>query len=265
MLYLGMAKSVPTTQGELCFQSYLEALQYPYEFEKEFPGKSARPDYTVTKNGGQFLFDVKDFDPYAPLGFMQFDSHPYIRERINKGRRKFKEFKEFPCAVVLQNNGNIHVHLEDPNIVLGSMYGRAGFTIPIFVGDGMPPVDSPKIERGFIGGDGMMIRDGHYQNTTISALITLRQIAVGRRKLRKIWKEIPKLSVQEAIEVATERYPGFDPDEMKQCVIVWENAVARIPLSRDLFTGPYDERWGVEGQDQAIVFRGEKLAEVSQD
>jgi len=38
-------------------------MDYPYEFEKEFPGKSKRPDYTVTKNG-VFLFDVKDFDPY---------------------------------------------------------------------------------------------------------------------------------------------------------------------------------------------------------
>jgi hypothetical protein len=260
-----MAKPVPTTLGELGFQSYLEALQYPYEFEREFPGKRARPDYTVTENGSLFLFDVKDFDPYAPMGFMQFDSHPYIRERINKGRKKFKEFKGFPCAVVLQNNGNIHVRLEDPNIVLGSMYGKAGFTIPFYVGDGPPPVDPPKIEKGFIGGDGMMIRDGHYQNTTISALITLRQIAVGRRRLRNIWKEIPKLSVQEAIEVAEKRYPGFDPDEMQPGVIVWENAVARIPLARDLFTGPYDERWGVEGQDQRIVFRGEQLAEVSED
>ena len=93
MLYFGMGKAVPTTPGELSFQSYLEAFQYSYEFEREFPSKSARPDYAVTKNGSLFLFDVKDFDPYAPLGFMQFDSHPYIRERINKGRKSSKSLR----------------------------------------------------------------------------------------------------------------------------------------------------------------------------
>src|SRR4029077_14877241 len=134
--------------------------------------------------------------------FMQFDSHPYIRERINKGRKKFKEFKEFPCAVVLQNNGNIHVNLENPNIVLGSMYGKAGFTIPVYVGDGPPPAESPKIQQGFIGGDGMMIRNGHYQNTKISALITPRQVGVGIRELARVWNETPSLSVEEAIEAA---------------------------------------------------------------
>jgi hypothetical protein len=36
------------------------------------------------------------------------------------------------------------------------------------------------------------------------------------------------------------------------------NEAARF-LSRDLFTGPYDLRWGVEGNDQTIVFEGEAL------
>ena len=58
---------IPITTGELLFQDYLDAMKYPYEFEKEFPGKSKRPDYTITK-GGLFLFDVKDFEPYMPLG-----------------------------------------------------------------------------------------------------------------------------------------------------------------------------------------------------
>ena len=57
-------------------------------------------------------------------------------------------------------------------------------------------------------------------------------------------------------------FPGFDPDEKQVGVIVWENAVARIPLSRELFTGPYDERWGFDGNVQHIVFTGEKLAEL---
>jgi hypothetical protein len=82
------------------------------------------------------------------------------------------------------------------------------------------------------------------------------------RRLRRIFKELPQLSIEESIAAAHERYPDFDSEERQLGVIVWENAVARIPLSRDLFTGLYDERWGVEGDDQRIVFRGEKLAEL---
>jgi hypothetical protein len=254
--------TTPTTDGELLFQAYLDGMHYSYEFEKQFPGKNKRPDYTIVHAGREILFDVKDFDPYAPAGFMQFDSHPYIRERINKGRKKFREFEGYPCAVVLKNNGNAHVCLEDSNIVLGSMYGRGAFKIPIYVGDGPAPVEAPPIDYGFTGNDGMMFRDGRFQNTRISALITLRRIGVGRRRLRKIWKESPNLGVDDAIEVAARRFPIFDFDEMQTGVIVWENAGAVTPLPRDMFNGPYDVWWGVEPPDQTIVFEGEKLFEL---
>jgi len=62
-----------------------------------------------------------------PLGFFQLDPHPEIIERIKAGQKKFKEFKEFPCCVVMQNNGNISMMLEEPTAVLGVMYGRIAF------------------------------------------------------------------------------------------------------------------------------------------
>lgn len=111
------------TIGEQRFETYLEAMGYRFEFEKEYPGKHKRPDYTVTKNG-TFLVDVKDADPNKPLGLNQFDPHEPIIQRINAGRKKFKEF---PCCVVLQNNGNIFVDIEHPPIVLGAMYGKIGY------------------------------------------------------------------------------------------------------------------------------------------
>lgn len=54
----------------------------------------------------------------------------------------------------------------------------------------------------------------------------------------------------------------FDAYEEQQGVIVWENAYARIPLSRELFTGPFDERWGLDGTDLASIYCGERLAEL---
>jgi hypothetical protein len=267
------AQTVPTTTGELLFQTYLEAMHYPYEFEKQFPGKKRKPDYTVTKNG-VFLFDVKDFAPYAPLGGGAFDPYPQIREKIHAGKKKFKEFKEFPCSLVLKNNGNVFVNLESRDIMLGSMYGNAGFIVPICLGNGPMPGDAPPVERAFLG-DGKMFSHGkadNASNTTISALITLRHIAVGQRRIDQLWKERkraepnygkadPFTAYDELCKEASTRFTNFDPEEKQLGVIVWENAVARIPLSRELFTGPCDERWGFDDNKQHIVFTGEKLAE----
>lgn len=253
------------TEGEKLFAQYLDGMQYVYEFERGFEGKKKRPDYTITKEGGLFLFDAKDFDPtMPPPGFMQFDPYFRIRQRIDDGRKKFKEFKEFPCCVVLRNTGNVFVDVESPHAVLGAMYGDAGFKIPIYVGSGPNPTQAPPVEQAFLGG-GKMIRKSYAQNTTISALVTLRYVAVGMRRVRMVFRDRPHLSVAEAIEEACKRFPDFDVDERHLGVIVWENAVARIPLSRDLFTGPYDLRWGVEGADQTIVFEGEVLRELPND
>jgi hypothetical protein len=247
------------TEGELLFERYLQAMNYPYEFEKEYLGRSKRPDYTVTNNGCAFLLDVKDFDPYLPLGGGYYDPYPRIREKINQGNDKFKEYKDFSCSIVLRNNGNALVDVEFPDIVLGAMYGDAGFTFPVNTTTGAA---AGSLTRAFLGRGKMMIHSDNPQNKTISALITLRHVGVGMHRMRQIFRELPQLGIEESIAVARERYPNFDQDERQLGVIVWENAVARIPLSRDLFIGPYDERWGVDGDNQRVVFRGEKLAEL---
>jgi hypothetical protein len=254
----------PATDGELLFQNYLYSMQYDYEFEKEFPGKNKRPDYCVTWNDGVFLFDVKDFEPHMPLGFSAYDPYPAIREKINQGRDKFKEFKEYPCSLVLKNNGNAFVHLESPHIMLGAMYGNAGFRVPVCLGNSPMPNEWPELQPAFIGG-GKMIRRRHSQNTTISALITLHYVGVGRRQFQKVQDKYPNLNIKETFAAAEGEFPNFDIGETQLGVIVWENAVARIRLSRELFTGPYDERWGCEDGHQLVVFRGEKLAGLALD
>lgn len=249
----------------------MDAMHYPYEFEKEFPGKSRRPDYTVTKNGVS-LFDVKDFDPAAPKGVGAYDPYARIRQKIVAGKEKFKEFKEFPCSLVLRNNGNPLVHLHKPEIVLGAMYGDSGVTIPIDTRTGAACGD---FTPAFLG-RGKMFRYGdidNASNTTISALITLRFVGVGQRRIDKIWQERKSIdknfgkedlaaAFAEVCAKAAKRHPDFNAEEKQLGVIVWENAVARIQLSRELFTGPYDERWGFGDNQQRIVFRGEKLAEL---
>ena len=84
---------------------------------------------------------------------------------------------------------------------------------------------------------------------------------------KRIDKDFGKANPFEAFDEvcaeAARRYPNFDVAEKQLGVIVWENAVARIPLSRELFTGPYDERWGFEDGRQSVLFRGEQLESLT--
>jgi hypothetical protein len=127
-----MSDSSCRTPGEIVFEKYLDSQQITFEFEKEHAGKSQRPDYTIEWEGKTVVFDVKDFDPRKNfrMGFGAFDPYPPIREKIDQGRDKFKQFKEYCCGLVLYNAGQSLVLLENPDIMLGSMYGDSGFTFP---------------------------------------------------------------------------------------------------------------------------------------
>jgi hypothetical protein len=247
------------TEGERQFERYLDSMRYSYEFEKPYPGRAKKPDYTVTASQ-VFLADVKDFEEFLPnLGFQQVDVHFRIREKIQAGYKKFKEYKDFTCCVVLQNNGNVHVPSEDPNIVLGCMYGTVAFQVPIFLGNGPPPAGEPPAPTPVFTGDAQMTAT---KNTTISALLSLREVAVGTRRVRKIRKENRGIRFDDAITTASQRFEDFDYGEMQLGVIVWENCHARLPLSRELFRGTYDERYGLEDGNIQRIFCGSGMAEL---
>lgn len=246
------------TEGEKQFERYLEFIGYSYEFEKPHPNRNKRPDYTI--NAGQtILADVKDFDPFFPgPGIQQVDVHFRIREKIQAGYKKFKEFKDFPCCVVLHNEGNPHVPATEPGIVLGCMYGTVAFQIPVHLGDGPAPTNMPSPSVAFTG-DAQMTKD---KNTTISALVTVRDVAVGVLRVRKIRAENKGIRFEDAFQIASETFENFDYGEVKPGVIVWENAFARVPLSRSVFDGPYDERFGHHEDHIQRIFCGHAKAEV---
>ena len=258
------------TAGEIRFEQYLQSRDLHFAFEKEYPGKSQRPDYSIEWHPDPIILDVKDFDPpqnVLPDG--AFDPYTKIRQKIDEGRDKFKQFKEFPCALVLCNLEHPLVDLESPDIMLGAMYGDCGFTFPVNTVTGIG--DDTKMERIF-SGRGKMIRAnrGLPQNTTISALITLTQIRPHSERMLEILKaKAEKMTAFECwkeSEIASEiAAKEFDPELVIQRVIVWNNAVARIPFPDNLFRGPYDVHFGVIREDnsvfQRVTYRGKMLPE----
>jgi hypothetical protein len=247
----------PRTPGELVFEWYLDFQHVPFEFEKDYPSKSKRPDFTIEWEGRPIVFDVKDFDPpTTPLmGFGAFDPYPPIREKIAQGRKKFKEYKEYCCGLVLFNAGRPLIFLDSPDIMLGSMYGDSGFTFPVNTETGVG--DASQIKQAFLG-RGKMIRPSWKQpeNTTISAIITVDII-------RPFMIELADLMVEDHTRdwetELREKIPGFDPNVQIPRVIAWHTAFARMPFPSNLFCGDYDTHYGVSEMRQGVTFEGTAL------
>lgn len=248
--------------GEVLFEQYLNSQGLTdWEFEKEHPGKRKRPDYTV-RIDREYLFDVKEFQPQvfqSDVGC--YEPYGDIRSKIEEGRRKFHEYKDWPCSLVLYNDGKAPlVHLKDPRVMFGAMLGDVGFTMPYNPDTGSANPDT--VQPAFLHG-GKMIRPRttQPQNTTLSALITLRYVSIGQARLQAHMRELEKqrpVTIEDWFIVEVD----FDRTECQLGVIIWENPFARIPLPRGIFCGLYDERYGIEGDYLARVFAGEGVVEL---
>lgn len=242
------------TPGEVLFEKYLHSQGIQFEFEKEHAGKSKRPDYTISWEDQTVVFDVKDFDPpdTFPSGFGQFDPYPPIREKIDQGRDKFKQFKEHCCVLVLYNAGRPLILIENSDIMLGAMYGDSGFTFPVNRVTGVG--DTSQLKQAFLG-RGKMIRPNwsQAQNTTLSAIITLVKIRAHFLRLLDLVRENPGRTIEDHEAEIRSRIANFDPASEVPRVIVWYNAVAHVPFPPSLFRGVYDTHFGIVRAENGMV------------
>ncbi len=186
----------------------------------------------LQNNGATYLFDVKKFkdEEFIPpsAGGFAVERYGRIREKINRCRSQFKDFKNKSCCLVLYTLDPF-VRLTTPHVVLGAMYGDLGFTTAWDLTIGSPVPNSTQF--AFLR-NGKMFRyeSGRPQNQTISAVISLRRVPSGELG-----------------------------------VIVWENHHARLPFPRDMFCGPYDERWGKDGAHIKQIFAGKGVLAQSSE
>jgi hypothetical protein len=240
------------TFSESLFEEYLLSQgMTTFVFEKEWEQIPTHPDYAVYHNDGGYIFDVKEFPLQPPPTGLAFrDPYARIREKINHVGKQFKYFKDKSCCLVLYSFDPL-VWLETPLIVFSAMYGDLGVAIPFDPETGTVASDS-STPSFLYRGKMYRFESSRSQNTTISALVTLRHVPVGQVRYRLLLHESLKGGHPTAPEDV-----DFDIEEKHPAVIVWENAFARIRFPRELFSGPYDERWGLDGNVITRVFAGE--------
>jgi len=273
-------KHQPTkNQSELLFEQYLAMSGLPdFEFEKEFPGAAQRPDYAVKlANGTEILFEVKEFrttmTDFLPGGGGAYDPYAYIREKIDQGREKFNVFKDSCCCLVLFNRDKPLVDLSW-RMIYGAMLGNIGFRIPMNFETGTPNRDEP-IAEAFTTGGKMVKYKGlqplRPQNQTISAILALDLLPVGRIRFDAYVEQVErdrgtKVEVGEYLHLI-EQLRGTDRDTtlMQLRGVVNENPYARPSLEfpRELFTGPYDERYGLKDGLVQRLYAGQGIQSLS--
>ena len=245
------------TRGDVLFEEYLQSAGITdFEFERTFRESVKKPDYSFVHDGRQLLLDVKDFrgepNDFEDTSFGPYDPYGPIREKINEGSRKFKEFKSYPCALVLYNHDKPLVTLT-PIMIYAAMLGNLAWSFPVNTATGVG--DRSKEKTVFASG-GKMIRYGRDkrplkpQNTTISAVIVMGRLSVGQElclaSVREKEQKLGRKLAPDELFVAIQSCAGTaqDASRTELRVVVHENPYARVSWPRNLFRGQWDEHYG---------------------
>lgn len=257
--------------SELLFEEYVAQYELgTIEHEPPYPGTTKRVDYRLTTHHDQILwFEVKEFADDQSLtgtGGRTFDPHVGVRAKIGKAAEKFRDYDSECCSLVLFNERFNLVDICTPRIVLGAMLGGVGFVVPFNKTTG--DWSGTTVQDNVFMDGGKMIHP-HLktpQNTTISAVIALERFAVGQKEMKfeieKIELEEQRgLSWEDLVALLEKHRTAYERKVLR--TIVYENPHARNKLPRDVFVGPFDERWGQSGDYIAQVYIGDELAKLN--
>jgi excisionase family DNA binding protein len=235
--------------SELLFEEYVaeHRLGAP-DREPVVPGKKRRVDYRLSFKDQPLWFEVKEFaeDPNF-LGGGAYDPYIGIRKKIDKASEKFREYAGESCSLILYNRNLNLVDICTPFVVLGAMLGNVSWSIPIDVEKGAV---SGSARQSFSAG-GKMINP-HTKtpiNTRISAVIALERFPVGQKQFRitlakKERDEDRRVLWEESHELFQRQEDTYERTTLR--ALVYENPFTSHRLPSEIFTGPYDVRWGPE-------------------
>jgi len=213
-------------------------------------------------------------DDFLPGGGRAYDPYAFIREKINQGTDKFRAFKDHCCCLVLFNRDKPLVDLSW-QMIYGAMLGNIGFRIPLNVDTCVG--DAAITENVFTTGGKMLRYRGLQpigpQNQTISAILVLDLLPVGRIRFDAYIEQLER-GRQE--EVGVEEYTqliedlrGTDRDTtlIQLRGVLHENPYARqgFGFPRELFKGPYDERYGSKDGLVQRLYAGNSIRNLAPD
>jgi hypothetical protein len=267
-------------ESELLFEQYLTERGLRFEHQPNVPGKSKKLDYRVVLEESWIFFEVKEFrGGILPLergvyGPTAYDPYERIYTKLEEAWEQLNQYNEYSCSVVLYNDSSAPVILK-PHIVLGAMLGTVSYTVD---------EDSKKARPFFSVEDTHGYRTGFVidyefrvpRYTPLSSIIVIEKVPLGEIKFSELCDERDKHREKNgtAVENSVDTYEylqsliasGFDLTEAVIRVLVYENPFATIPLPRNLFTGPYDQRWGMTVSDPkniAPIFTGQLFQELT--
>jgi len=246
--------------SELLFEEYAaENKLGVLDHEPVIDGKNRRIDYRLRHKDQTLWFEVKEFAE-DPISFGEgtggaYDPYIGIRKKIDEASKKFREYPDENCSLILYNRNLNLVDISTPFIVLGAMLGNLSYQIPIDLERGV--VNGP--ERQFFSDGGKLVnpRTKTPENTRISAVIALEKLAVGKKEFHirlaaHEQAENRRLSWEETLEWLRSESEAYQRTALR--ALVYENPYASRRLPVEIFTGPYDVRWG-PAADQPYITR----------
>jgi hypothetical protein len=264
---LGLSLVETKNESEKVFEQYLDSngFQGKWIHEPSIGGKTKHPDYLLDFGGNNCFFEVKELRKKAnePTKGGHIDPYSSLRTKINEARKKFKEFKEYVCSLVVYNIDDRQFRSK-PLDVFGAMLGNIGFRMDFDSAEGKAVAGT---ERNVFLEDGKMIDNKRRQpqNTTISAIVVLAEFLdntkIQKALIKKIKQRKMKLTAIEKLGIRMKLYKHCPVTSVPRVVIV-ENPFARVGFPADLFSGPFDERWRIADDRQERVFVGSKLKEL---
>jgi hypothetical protein len=274
---VGGNREAEKNESEILLEQYLQAHGHGhFQFQPEVTGTPRRPDYLLVVAESQIFLEVKQFEPTSEDFKLQggaYDPYAPIREKIEAGRKKFKDLEKTTCCLVLFNRGRPLVDLSW-RFVYGAMLGRIAVRMPFDPVRGqMVPEQAT---QGFFGGGGRMrprkeAKPIEAWNRTISSIIVLEQLALGRRRFladirQKEAEQGREFDLEESMAMLEEaRGTERDWGLLQLRTVTCENPDARNPLTEELFAGPFDERYGGVNDHIERKFCGDEIKKLEEE
>lgn len=249
------------TWSELLFERYRSecGLSIP-EHEAPIHGKQKLPDYVIAHGLWDVFVEIKQREPKPnAIKNSRCDPVKRIREEIAGATRKFKEFKDYYCALVIANAGDFSTWLE-PQCIFAAMLGDPGFA---FAAEAEDCDDGRHSENVFLAHGGKMISKHsppRFQNRRISAVIALEECEWRAPESTPMQRKSPQ-----TIRDRARFLVGLDRPKRRTVVraIVCENPVSHFGLPTDMFCGAFDERWGINAGSLTQLYSGSRVGELA--